>query len=77
MDTSSTIELLRSDRISFVTLPVIFGLPLIILIVYFIRKKKIKLALRRRQQKPPGSKKPRNTKAIVRASLCRSVSRIY
>jgi hypothetical protein len=55
MDTSSTIELLRSDRIfPFVTLPVIFGLPLIILIVYFIRKKKIKLALRRRQQKAAG-----------------------
>jgi len=47
MNKSSTVELLRSDNVfPFVTLPVIFVLPLIIMIVYLIRKKKIKNAPR-------------------------------
>jgi len=51
LNTSSTIELLRSDKVfPFVSLPVIFGFPLILLIVYLIRRKKINLMLRRRQQ---------------------------
>mgnify|MGYP000023241616 CR=1 FL=1 len=55
LDTSSTIELLRSDRIfPFVTLPVIFVFPLIIMIVFLIRKKKIKVMLKRRQQSAAG-----------------------
>ncbi|MGI5849216.1 MAG: GerAB/ArcD/ProY family transporter [Christensenellales bacterium] len=42
MDKSSTIEMLRSDRIfPFVILPVVFIIPLIVIITYFIRRKKI------------------------------------
>ena len=46
MNKSSTVELLRSDKVfPFVVLPIIFVVPLIILIVYFFRRKKIKLIL--------------------------------
>ena len=42
LNKSSTVQFLRSDRIfPFIVLPVIFVLPLIILIVFFFRRKKI------------------------------------
>lgn len=42
MNKSSTVELLRSDQVfPFIIIPVIFVIPLLILIVYLIRKKKI------------------------------------
>lgn len=42
MNKSSTVELLRSDTVfPFITLPVIFVIPLITMVVYLIRKKKI------------------------------------
>jgi len=46
MNKSSTIELLRSDQVfPWIILPVIFALPLVLLIVYFFRRKKIRLIL--------------------------------
>lgn len=49
MNKSSTLELLRSDQVfPWITLPVIFVLPLIIVIVYFFRRKKIRLILKRK-----------------------------
>ncbi|MFZ7134236.1 MAG: GerAB/ArcD/ProY family transporter [Eubacteriales bacterium] len=46
MNKSSTVELLRSDQVfPWVILPIIFVIPLIIVIVYSIRRKKINLIL--------------------------------
>jgi len=43
LNKSSTVELLRSDKVfPFIVLPVTFVLPLIIVIVYFIRREKIR-----------------------------------
>lgn len=48
MNKSSTIELLRSDQVfPFIILPVILVIPVIILIVYLIRRKKINLLLKK------------------------------
>ena len=59
MNKSSTAELLRSDQVfPFVTLPVIFVLPLILLIVYLIRKKKIDQVI---NQKKSNESQPQNT----------------
>ena len=50
MNKSSTIELLRSDKVfPFIVLPVTFGVPLIIVTVYFFRRAKIKLQLEQRK----------------------------
>jgi spore germination protein KB len=47
MNKSSTVELLRSDQVfPWIILPIIFVLPLIIVIVYFFRRKKINLILK-------------------------------
>ncbi len=48
MNKSSTVELLRSDQVfPFVVLPVTFVLPIIILIVYLFKKKKINTELKK------------------------------
>lgn len=50
LNKSSTIELLRSDNVfSFIILPATFVLPIIIVIVYFIRRKKIQGILEQRK----------------------------
>lgn len=42
MNKSSTVELLRSDKVfPFVVLPVTFAIPVILVLVYFLRRKKI------------------------------------
>ncbi len=58
LDKSSTIELLRSDQVfPLFILPVILVIPLILVTVYLIRRKKINLILNRRkaqEAEPPG-----------------------
>lgn len=50
MNKSSTVERLRSDEVfPFIVLPVIFVVPLIIVIVYFLRRKKINTILEQRK----------------------------
>lgn len=54
LDKSSTIELLRSDQVfPFIILPVTLVIPVIMLIVYLIRRKKINLILSKRQKEAP------------------------
>lgn len=51
MNKSSTIELLRSDQVfPWIIFPVIFVLPLMMIIVYFIRRKKINIVLKQRHE---------------------------
>ena len=46
LNKSSTIELLRSDKVfPFIILPATFAVPVVIVIVYFIRRKRIKVIL--------------------------------
>ena len=48
LNKSSTVELLRSDKVfPFIVLPVIFVVPLMMVIVYFLRRKKIKPILQK------------------------------
>lgn len=50
MNKSSTVELLRSDRVfPFIVLPVIFVLPIILLIVYLLRRKKMNLIVQQKR----------------------------
>ena len=54
MDKSSTVEMLRSDQVfPFIILPITIVIPVIMLIVYLIRRKKINLILSKRREESP------------------------
>jgi spore germination protein KB len=54
MDKSSTVELLRSDQVfPFIILPITLVIPVIMLIVYLIRRKKISQILSKRREESP------------------------
>jgi len=59
MNKSSTVELLRSDRIfPWVILPVIFAIPLLLCVVYLLRRKKVDLLIPRKPEIPGQNEAP-------------------
>jgi spore germination protein KB len=53
MNKSSTIELLRSDQVfPYIILPIIFVIPFIMVIIYFIRRRKIDNILQQKKESP-------------------------